>query len=312
MAEAPKIDPAFYLNLYEPVSSIKCFQNQWILAGTTKGNIQAWNCKSRRAEQSIQLGCDCPILWLDITNENFMIVQARFSQTVRIFRFEDSGWTSVSNFDLLKGHNGFCKGDTVNSKIILPEGDNSLVLAHLAGDKGEISSRLELENNVTCMKFVLNNQCLVGLETGILKLMDNTLSVLKTIDIKQLVPQTIKPDSPLSMDVLNSDGIITFAGAVVLSFRLDAGDITCLKVRMLPSEGMTGIRIRRSDAKIVAGASWDSTIRLFSWLKPEKLKPLGALKFHTETPTCIDFSKDSWAFCGSMDGKISVWSNLYS
>ena len=63
---------------------------------------------------------------------------------------------------------------------------------------------------------------------------------------------------------------------------------------------------------LAAGASWDTTLRLFSWLKPDRLKPLGALKFHTESLTCVDCCSDQgWIAAGSKDGKLSVWCNLY-
>jgi len=61
-------------------------------------------------------------------------------------------------------------------------------------------------------------------------------------------------------------------------------------------------------------------VKLFSWIKPEKLKPLGALKFHTGSIDCVCSVasplnylkfKGNILAAGSKDGKISLWS-LYN
>jgi len=74
---------------------------------------------------------------------------------------------------------------------------------------------------------------------------------------------------------------------------------------------------RHSDAKILVCGGWDSTVKLFSWLKPEKLKPLGALKYHTESVDCLASTrlpltslklKGHFVAAGSKDKKVTLWS----
>lgn len=83
------------------------------------------------------------------------------------------------------------------------------------------------------------------------------------------------------------------------------GDITLLKKRTIPSKGISCMYIRPDKKLLIAGA-WDCTIRLFSWLKPEVLKPLGALKFHEKAVESLAFSDKLFA-AGSSDGYITIW-----
>ena len=87
-----------------------------------------------------------------------------------------------------------------------------------------------------------------------------------------------------------------------------SGELTLLKNRQLPSKGISSLKIRR-DGKVLVGGSWDSTIRLFSWLKPQNLKPLGALKFHEKPIDTIDVTSGLIA-AGSSDGYVTIW-NVY-
>ncbi|TRY68507.1 hypothetical protein TCAL_14228 [Tigriopus californicus] len=85
--------------------------------------------------------------------------------------------------------------------------------------------------------------------------------------------------------------------------------------REIPSKGISHAQIRKSGGKIVVSACWDSTIRVFSWVKPSQLKPLGALKFHSETIEAVQCARKPVASHGnkiliaaaSKDKKISFW-----
>ena len=88
-----------------------------------------------------------------------------------------------------------------------------------------------------------------------------------------------------------------------------SGELTLLKNRQLPSKGISSLKIR-PDGKILVAGSWDSTIRLFSWLKPQNLKPLGALKFHENAIDAIDVTSKLIA-AGSSDGYVTIW-NVYN
>ena len=56
-------------------------------------------------------------------------------------------------------------------------------------------------------------------------------------------------------------------------------------------------------------------MRLFSLKRANKLKPLGALKFHSESVDCVGFSPGNGSAvllaAGSKDGKVSIW-DLYN
>ena len=76
------------------------------------------------------------------------------------------------------------------------------------------------------------------------------------------------------------------------------------------------VRERPSDKKILICGSWDSTIKLFSWVKPDKLKPLGALKFHSDSVEAVACTKrpvqgvilkGQLFAAASKDLKVSLW-----
>ena len=86
----------------------------------------------------------------------------------------------------------------------------------------------------------------------------------------------------------------------------EKGELTLLKKRSLPEKGsISSLKIRK-DGKILAGGSWDSTLRLFSWLKPANLKPLGALKFHQKAIEAVAVTSKLIA-AGSSDGYVTIW-----
>ena len=91
----------------------------------------------------------------------------------------------------------------------------------------------------------------------------------------------------------------------VLQVNKDTKVLTLLKNRQLPTKGISSLKIRH-DGKILCAGSWDSTIRLFSWLKPQNLKPLGALKFHEQPIDSIDVTFGLIA-AGSSDGYVTIW-----
>ena len=103
-----------------------------------------------------------------------------------------------------------------------------------------------------------------------------------------------------------------FLSFSVLSLSLEIPMLKLAKKRELPSKGISSLMIRK-DGKILAGGSWDGTLRLFSWLKPNNLKPLGALKFH-EMPveSVATSSRKPFLFAaGSVDTYVTVW-NIYN
>ena len=150
---------------------------------------------------------------------------------------------------------------------------------------------------------------LAGYENGTIYILKHVegLEVMHKIEVKH----EGEAPSILSMDydVQRSLGVAATSEDFIVSFDME-GNIH--KKRDLPSKGVSQIRIRRNDRKLVAGASWDSTLRLFSWLKPYKLKPLGALRFHRGGLTCVDCSGSiGWITSGGKDGKLTVWKDLY-
>ena len=81
--------------------------------------------------------------------------------------------------------------------------------------------------------------------------------------------------------------------------------LNIVKERSVTNKGMGSVVIRQ-DSKLLITGGWDGRLRLFSWLKPDKLKPLAVLQYHKDSVESI-VSQDNMIVAGSKDGKISVW-----
>ena len=119
--------------------------------------------------------------------------------------------------------------------------------------------------------------------------------------------------TPLSIDFdpEKCQGVISGSDENLLSFELqqkcDKINFNLIKTRGNTTKGISSVMIR-PDKKVVIAGSWDSTVKIFSWLHPEKLKPLGALKFHSQGVEVVASTTDSKLIAaGSKDGKISFW-----
>ena len=82
-----------------------------------------------------------------------------------------------------------------------------------------------------------------------------------------------------------------------------------------------GAALVRDDSSILVTGGWDSRLRVFSWKRPARLKPLAVLDFHSEAIEAMAFSKGRiqegrlvgkrLVAAGGKDGKVSLW-DIYS
>lgn len=335
------VDPVFYFNVYSPVTSLSFCntpsiypekEKTLLMIGNACGKILQWNIKSRKQENEIELSSEetqNPILWLCTVKhdeELLLAVQTRFSDTVYLFKYSNCSWIKLKTFQLPDKHVGFCRGDVgLDNILVFPSGENAFVMAKIgkneSGEELYFASHIKETKScgmITGLKYssVDNNQCIFSLfENGDVCLYKAVKSNEKYVTTL-LCTYHCSTMTPLSIDFdpEKCRGVICGSEENLLSFELKANcdkiNFNLLKTRAIISKGISSIMIR-PDKKVVVAGSWDSTVKIFSWLHPEKLKPLGALKFHSDGVEVVTSTTDSALIAaGSKDGKISFW-NIY-
>ena len=297
-----KIHPEMYFKADTKICALIWTPNDQILAGTSCGQLQLWDCKSQKQIRKSQIfDQNQPILWIAMdTNENSWIIQARFSPILKI----------VKNFEIIQEINmqssalSFCKGDIFQNLIAVPSGESNCELLNWKTKKSETIIKSE-ENSgfLGCLK-ISSEFIFLGYENGLLKMVEKSTW--------QTVFQLYLKHSLLCMDLTEDFIALGTSEDCIYTVKIDEKSLKIVKNRQLPTKGISSLNIRQ-DRKILVCGSWDSTIRIFSWLKPDSLKPLGALKFHQASIDCIatKATKPYLFAAGSGDGYISVW-NVYN
>jgi len=336
MCEEPRVIPSFYINVGGPttvVSALKLFEHNvdsppWIISGDSDGCVKVWNSHTRRLHQTVvsEKGDSSAVLWLDTFKGgggfDYLTVQRRFSTALTTLKLQSSTWTTIDSLSLNEPHSGFCTGDVSSTHMIVPQGEKTCVLYTFAneswGTSGGESHSEDDQGNVTALRLVPGEDgrrlmVIAGYESGallVLKHVDIGFEVVHKVTSQQHHEGPAASILSVDYDVRRDVGVASTSEDFIFSFDME-GNVR--KRRELPTQGVSQIRIRTHDSKLAVGASWDSTLRLFSWLKPNKLKPLGALRFHQEGLTCVDCSGSTgWVTCGGKDGKLTVWKDLYS
>ena len=335
------VDPVFYFNVYSPVTCISFFTvqdtnsevtHENILIGTSDGKVLEWSLKSRKEISNIEYSIDKthnPILWLctlqTYQEELLLIIQERFSNVIYILKHNGSTWCREQDFEIAEKHVGFCKGDTIlNSNIVFPSGENSFEVVKVKKESfheyqiASPNTDIKSCGTITSLKFSLlekNETLFSSYENGDIYIYKVFIKDEKlTLEILFKYESLLVTPLSLFFDEDKLSGVVGGSEDIILSFKIcmvkSKIDVDVLKKRQTSTKGVSSVLIR-PDKKIVIAGSWDSTIKLFSWIHPEKLKPLGALKFHSESVDVVAAKSDSKLFAaGSKDGKISFW-NVY-
>ena len=297
------VHPMMYFNADTKVTALLWTSKEKLLVGTSCGSVQLWHSKSQKLVGKKQIfEPDKPILWMAL-KESRIIVQARFSEKLKIMEHSDKLET-LEEIELSKSAVNFCHGDIFLNFLALPIGENQCEIIEDNTKKKEIiEPPNEKSGFLGCIK-VTSKFTFLGYENGQLRMIEKSgLNPIFNIDLKN------KP--LLCMDMKNDYICVGTAEDCIFSVKIHTDSMEIIKKRDLPTKGISSLKIR-SDGKILICGSWDSTVRLFSFKKPENLKPLGALKFHQNSIDCLAVNNDTGIFAaGSSDGYISIW-NVYN
>ncbi|XP_059089052.1 guanine nucleotide-binding protein subunit beta-like protein 1 [Tigriopus californicus] len=325
----PSVHPVCYVSGSAPVSCLDFHQPDHspgqILAGDVEGRLYAWSLLSWECQQKIRIFPAGGCTFLRCIGDQ-IILQGRLTKgensALVLMGLQDregvSNWTKIWQADKEDyNHDGFCKGSNHGQVLALPLGTSDIQVC--IKDEAQVKklALLRLDSNVfgnlmsvKVSKIEDQIRILSGSENGCIHLWDwADALILAKFELAPMIPFALDFDSSSAQGFIGGDQ------EYVVSFKIQNGNFQKLCQREIPSKGISHAQIRKSGGKIVVSACWDSTIRVFSWVKPSQLKPLGALKFHSETIEAVQCARKPVASHGnkiliaaaSKDKKISFW-----
>ena len=264
------------------------------------------------------------MLWLDLTPGDgddvddcpTLVTQGRF-EGVKLFRRQGGEWTEVASFHV--PHTGFCRGylerteeggggDTV---AVVPSGQSTVMVARLVASfiRPVVSLQREAAGSLMCLApgpASARGRLLAGYEAGHLVLWDWSNNT-PLVEVTSLAPLT-GTLLALAWDWAKGRGVV--AGSEAKVVVLDSEGFAVTKSRDITNPGVGSAAVRH-DGKVVVCGGWDGRLRLFSWLRPDKLKPLAVLRFHSESVEALLCARNiggrDLILAGGRDGRISIW-----
>ena len=314
-----QVQPVNYVTAESMPTSIAFLDNGDKFAiGDVHGSLALWNLKSWKLATTKRLSSKS-VSWMIKIGENRVLIQCR-TEFPKLYSVVGDGIDLIKEFNVCNEiHEGFCKGKILGSVFAFAVGQSNLAVVDKVDDDWRLKCILTNEKKtdsglITCVAFVTPGEILTGYECGEIQLWNvETREILSSLNVSPMTPLD------LDFDRDKKYGISGGNEGYVLSFKLcpDTNKLSVVKkrefVQNCGKEGISSLEIRHP---IVAAGGWDSTVKLFSWMKPEKLKPLGALKFHADSVETLLTSCEPIKSKGNQrllavaakDKKISFWS----
>jgi len=318
----PAPEPVFYLTPGEAVTCMS-FKTSQLFIGTSSGNILIYSTSTWKQVASINVASS-GVLWLDVlstfpsVSKNTLVTQTR-SDGVKMFHemSESNIWEQVASFNI--NHTGFCRGfiesnDSPDADVVMvtPSEQSSIIVSRLVENYMRHIVTLTKTGVGTLMSMspwsTGDGKLLAGYESGHVVLWDwsNNVQLLETN-----LSDHLGTCMSLTWNVTRARGVVTGSEdkIVVLDEQLNV-----VKVRDITNKGVGSVCVRHDDKILICGG-WDGRLRLFSWLYPDKLKPLAVLKYHSDTVECVvtghcpqgRLEGKNIILAGGKDGKISIW-----
>ena len=259
------------------------------------------------------------ILWL-AAFKGLLVAQERGQRPKTL---DINGLKSIEIFPYdYEPHEGFCKGHCVSNEkfvtVAFAESKANVVMAKIDIESGRWRQNPQMLKRESDDGLLMALKVFTSGETTlkIILAFENGLIVLyQGVNVSELRLSRSLTPLALAFDVEKRFGIVCGTENFVISFSLsEEGELEESKVRSFECDCLISDVDVRSDGLIVALAASDGTIKLLSWKHPNKLKPLGALKFHSQGVESVNANAKrlgkSVLVSASKDNRISFW-NIY-
>ncbi len=316
------VDPVDFFTLPHPALSICCASSDVLVVGDVDGSIHFCNLRSRRIEQELRAFATS-VIWIRNVSDDLLIAQGKITLP-KFIRKRGHSWQEEEGGNLFSflPHEAFCRGDVLRSSpplLALPSEKADIVVGRAIVGKTE-SNKFEafscLKNAssdsglVMAVKFAGRSRLLAAYESGVLALwsLDSNSAIMAKMDLGQW---NLTAPLALDWDETSFFGVVAGSEDVLILFHVTEKDeLEVTFKRSIPTKGVADLCIRKTDRLVLASACWDRTVRLFSW-KKKKLKPLGALKLHTDTVESVTGTSNGLFAAASKDCRVSLW-EVYS
>lgn len=297
----PSPAPAFYLSVRLHITLLTLtspqvgrhitfltFTPRHLLVATADGALSLYCLAGLQLVTCLPAFPEGGVLWAAVRGAGAgarLVAQSRF-HGLKVYRALDAGWGEWEEVVLhCIPHQGFCKGLLVGEGeqevVVCPSGQSKVMVARLVGEVIRVVGSLAREKAGTVMAVAAagEGRLVVGWESGLLVLWEwREGRVVAEVDVHSRVGTIMS----LAWDTAKGVGAVVGSEArvVVVDGLLEVvGEVA------VTNPGLGAVAVR-GDSALLATGGWDARLRLFSWRRPSRPRPLAVLQFHQVRDWC--------------------------
>jgi WD40 repeat protein len=320
MGPPPSPLPAFYLTVGEAVSCLAWAPPGHLAVGSVAGSVRLYCCATGRQVALLPAFPDGGLLWVAVlgTGTRATLLAHGRVNGLKVYKAAGAGWEEWDEVaEHCVTHQGFCRGlawQEGDEGVVaaLPSGQGRVMVARVAGATIRPLASLAREGAGTLMALAEAGpgRLLAGWENGEVVVWDWRED--REVAVAELHGR-VGTVMALAWDTARDRGLV--AGSENQLVTVGPG-LEVLGERQVTNAGL-GAAAVRADSRVAAAGGWDGRVRLFSWRRPERLRPVAVLQFHSGPVEALAFSPGPVAAgrlrgrgllaAGGKDGKVSLW-----